>query len=207
MSHTVLILGGGVGGVVAANRLSRLLPTGDRVIVVDRHADSSFGASLPWLVAGQRSKEAIARPLRQLLRPRIELVIGDIDEIDPGSRSVVVGGRRLTGDDLIIALGATLAPERIPGLAEAGFNIYEAAGADALRQEVSRFSGGRLIVLTAAPAYKCPAAPYEVALLLEDLCRSRGIRGVARIECQSATEAQALETALHAEWIPPLSRR
>ena len=176
MSHTVLILGGGVGGVVAANRLSRLLPKGDRIIVVDRHADSSFGASLPWLVAGQRSKEAISRPLRQLLRSGVELVTGDIDEIDPGSRSAVVGGRRLAGDDLIIALGASLAPERIPGLAEAGFNIYEPEGADALRREMSQFSGGRLIVLTAAPAYKCPAAPYETALLLEDVCRSRGIR-------------------------------
>ncbi len=176
MSHTVLILGGGVGGVVAANRLSRLLPKGDRIIVVDRHADSSFGASLPWLVAGQRSKEAISRPLRQLLRSGVELVTGDIDEIDPGSRSAVVGGRRLAGDDLIIALGASLAPERIPGLAEAGFNIYEPEGADALRREMSRFNGGRLIVLTAAPAYKCPAAPYETALLLEDVCRSRGIR-------------------------------
>ena len=176
VSHTVLILGGGVGGVVAANRLRRLLPKGDRIIVVDRHADSSFGASLPWLVAGQRSTEAISRPLRQLLKSGVELVIGDIDEIDPLSRSVVVDGRRLAGEDLIIALGASLAPERIPGLAEAGFNFYQPEGAEALRQEMARFRGGRLVVLTAAPAYKCPAAPYETALLLEDICRSRGIR-------------------------------
>ncbi len=176
MSHTVLILGGGVGGVVAANRLRRLLPKGDRIIVVERHADASFGASLPWLVAGQRSQEAISRPLRQLLKPGVELVIGGIDEIDAGSRTVIVNGRRLAGDALIIALGASLAPERIPGLAEAGFNIYQPEGAEALRQEMARFRGGRLVVLTAAPAYKCPAAPYETALLLEDVCRSRGIR-------------------------------
>lgn len=189
MSHTVLILGGGVGGVVAANRLRRLLPKGDRIIVVDRHADASFGASLPWLVAGQRSKEAIARPLRQLLKPGVELVIGDIDEIDPSSRSVVVGGRRLAGDDMIIALGAALAPERIPGLVDAGFNIYEPDGADALRQEMARFRGGRLVVLTAAPAYKCPAAPYEIALLLEDLCRGRGIRNTVDVRLFAAEAA------------------
>jgi sulfide:quinone oxidoreductase len=64
LAHSVLILGGGVGGVVAANRLRRLLPKGDRVIVAERHASASFGASLPWLVVGQRSKETIARPLR-----------------------------------------------------------------------------------------------------------------------------------------------
>src|SRR3990172_4525339 len=127
VSHTVLILGGGVGGVVAA-----------------RPAASSFGASLPWLVAGRRWTKAISRPLRQLLKSGVELVIGDIDEIDPLSRSVVVDGRRLAGEDLIIALGASLAPERIPGLAEAGFNFYQPEGAEALRQEMARFRGGRL---------------------------------------------------------------
>lgn len=189
MSHTVLILGGGVGGVVAANRLRRLLPKGDRIIVVERHADASFGASLPWLVSGQRSKEDISRPLRQLLKPGVELVIGGIDEIDPGARSVIVNGLRLAGDDLIIALGASLAPERIPGLAEAGFNIYQPEGAEALRQEMSRFRGGRLVVLTAAPAYKCPAAPYETALLLEDVCRSRGIRDKVDMQLFAAEPA------------------
>ena len=42
--HSVLILGGGVGGVVAANRLRRLMPRGDRIIVVDRQPTASFGA-------------------------------------------------------------------------------------------------------------------------------------------------------------------
>ena len=187
--HSVLILGGGVGGVVAANRLRRLMPRGDRIIVVDRQPTASFGASLPWLVAGERSKESIARPLQQLLKPGVELVIGDIEEIDPATRSAVVGGHRLVADDLIIALGASLAPEKIPGLADAGFNIYEPEGADALRQEMSRFNGGRLIVLTAAPAYKCPAAPYETALLLEDLCRSRGIRDKVDVRLFAAEPA------------------
>ncbi len=189
VSHTVLILGGGVGGVVAANRLRRLLPNGDRIIVVERSAEVSFGASLPWLVAGQRSKEAISRPLRQLLKPGVELVVGGIDEIDPGSRSVLVNGRHLAGDDLIIALGASLAPERIPGLVEAGFNIYEPDGAEALRQEVAQFRGGRLVVLTAAPAYKCPAAPYETALLLEDIFERRGIRDEVDMQLFAAEPA------------------
>ncbi len=189
MSHTVLILGGGVGGVVTANRLRRLLPSADRIIVVDRQVEASFGASLPWLAAGQRSKSAISRPIRQLLRKGIDLVTGDVDEIHVESRSVIVNGHRLAGDALVIALGASLAPERIPGLADAGFNIYEPEGADALRREMSRFSGGRLVVLTAAPAYKCPAAPYEVALLLEDLCRRRGIRDKVELRLFAAEPA------------------
>jgi sulfide:quinone oxidoreductase len=176
MSHTVLILGGGVGGVIAANRLRRLLPAGDRVVVVDRLADSVFAASFPWLVAGSRSVAAITRPLRRLLKPGVEVVTGEIEQILPETKEVIVGGRRLAGNDLIITLGAALWPERIPGLAQAGHNFYTAEGATALHAAMEQFPGGQLIVLTAAPAYKCPAAPYEVALLLEDLCRRRGIR-------------------------------
>ena len=182
MPHTVLILGGGVGGVVAANRLRRLLPTDDRIVVVERLKEAPFGASMPWLVTGHRSSDAISRSARQLLHPRVELVTGDIDAINPETREVSVGGRRLVGDSLIIALGAALAPERIPGMAKAGFNIYDGQGADALRQEMTRFNGGRLVVLTAAPMYKCPAAPYEAALLLESHLRKRGVRDKATIE-------------------------
>ena len=176
MAHTVLILGGGVGGVVAANRLRRLLPAGDRVVVVDRLSDSAFPASLPWLTAGRRSVAAISRPLRRLLKPDIEVITGEIEQILPDTKEIVVGGRRLAGDDVIITLGAALVPERIPGLAQAGYNLYATEGAEALRRAMERFTRGLVVVLTAAPAYKCPAAPYEVALLLEDLCRRRGIR-------------------------------
>ncbi|MDP1860603.1 MAG: FAD/NAD(P)-binding oxidoreductase [Gemmatimonadaceae bacterium] len=189
MPHTVLILGGGVGGVVAANRLRRLLPADDRIVVVERLKEAPFGASMPWLVSGHRSSDSISRSARQLLHPRIELVTGDIDAINPDTREVSVGGRRLVGDSLIIALGAALAPERIPGMAKAGFNIYDGQGADALRQEMTRFNGGRLVVLTAAPMYKCPAAPYETALLLEDLCRQRGIRDAVDVQLIAAEAA------------------
>jgi sulfide:quinone oxidoreductase len=51
---------------------------------------------------------------------------------------------------------------------------------------MATFTGGRLVVLTAAPAYKCPAAPYEAAMLLESLCRRRNIREKTRIELYAA---------------------
>jgi sulfide:quinone oxidoreductase len=99
---------------------------------------------------------------------------------------VIVGGRRLVGDFLVIALGAELAPETIPGLAQAGHNFYTLAGAEALRDALAQFTGGKLVVLTAAPGYKCPAAPYEAAMLLESACRKRGIRDRTQIDLYAA---------------------
>jgi len=186
MSQTVLILGGGVGGLVAANELRRLLPKEHRVVLVDREASFVFAPSFLWLMTGGRTAEKISRPLARLEKRGIEVVRGEIERVDPQKREVIVRGRRLAGDHLIIALGAELAPETIPGLEQAGHNFYTLAGAEALRDAFASFTGGKLVVLTAAPAYKCPAAPYEAAMLLEYACRKRKIRNRTQIDLYAA---------------------
>jgi sulfide:quinone oxidoreductase len=98
----------------------------------------------------------------------------------------MVDGRTLSGEHLVIALGAELAPELVPGLADAGHNFYSPAGAEAFRDDLARFAGGKLAVLTATPTYKCPAAPYEAAMLLEHDCRKRRIRGRTEIDLYAA---------------------
>ena len=72
---------------------------------------------------------------------------------------------------------------------DAGHNFYTLAGAEALRNALAGFTGGKLVVLTAAPAYKCPAAPYEAAMLLEAACRKRGIRDRTQIALYAAEPA------------------
>jgi len=186
MGQTVLILGGGVGGLVAANRLRAQLPDEHRVVLVERDAAFVFAPSLLWLMTGDRTADKISRPLARLERKGIELVLGEIQKIDVERREAVVDGRTLAGDYLVIALGAELAPETIPGLEQAGHSFYSLAGAEALRDALASFTGGRLVVLTAAPAYKCPAAPYEAAMLLEHNCRKRKIRDKTQIDLFAA---------------------
>lgn len=183
---TILILGGGVGGLVAANELRAALPREHRVVLVEREAAFVFAPSLLWLMTGDRAAEKISRPLARVERKGIELIRGEIQKIDADRREVVVDGRVLAGDYLVIALGAELAPETIPGLAKAGHNFYTLAGAESLRDALARFTGGRLVVLTAAPAYKCPAAPYEAAMLLEHACRKRKLRDKTQLDLFAA---------------------
>ena len=54
---TVLVLGGGVGGTVAANRLRARLAQDDRVVVVDKSRDQLFAPSLLWLLVGARQPD------------------------------------------------------------------------------------------------------------------------------------------------------
>lgn len=182
MGKTILVLGGGIGGVVAASRLRRLLPPEHRVLLVEREADHLFQPSLLWLMLGWRTPEQIRRPIAGLERRGIDVVRGNVERIDPAQRTVTVGGKELTADYVIIALGAELAPQAIPGLGQAGHNLYTVAGATALRDALAKIRSGRIAILVSAAPFKCPAAPYEAAMLLEYGLRRRGVRGAMAID-------------------------
>jgi sulfide:quinone oxidoreductase len=113
-------------------------------------------------------------------------VPAEVTEIDPVTRTVRAGGRELAGDAMIVSLGADLASDSIPGLAAAGHNLYTLEGATAFRDALASFRSGRIVVLTATPAYKCPAAPYEAAMLIEAALRHRGIRPQVSVDIYAA---------------------
>ncbi|MFV1962440.1 MAG: NAD(P)/FAD-dependent oxidoreductase [Acidimicrobiia bacterium] len=183
---TTVILGGGVGGVVTATTLRKKLPKQHRVVIVDRERDHLFSPSLLWLMTGQRSAAQVHRPLERLAKKGIEVTHGEVERIEPEQRRVRLADRDLDADYLVVSLGAELAPEAIPGLEEAGHNFYTLAGAENLRDALESFSGGRIVVLTATPAYKCPAAPYEAAMLIADYCRKRGIGDRTQVDIYAA---------------------
>ena len=178
----VLILGAGIGGITLATRLRRLLPRAHGITLVDQEATHVFAPSLLWLMTGDRTVGQITRPLGALAERGIEVIHGTVERIDPGAKAVWIDGRAFGAEHLVIALGATLAPERVPGLAEAGHNLYDLAGAQTLRDARLAVSEGRIVVLIAAMPFKCPAAPNEAAMLLEYDCRKRGVREGVQID-------------------------
>ena len=181
-NETVLVLGGGVGGLVTATELRKRLNSDQRVVLVDRTGIHLFQPSLPWLMVGAREPDKIVRDLASLERRGIELVRGNVEAIDPERRTVrLEDGRELQGDVLVVSLGAQLAPERVPGLAEAGQSVYTLEGAQAVRDARADFTKGRLVVLVAGMPFKCPAAPYEIVMLLEHDLRKRGVRDEVEI--------------------------
>jgi len=183
---TVLVLGGGIGGSVAARQLRQMLSPEHRVVLVEREAAHVFAPSFLWLMVGARSARQISRPMTALAKRGIELVRGAIEHVDPMKRVVRVDGRELAGDYLVIALGADLAPEAIPGLANAGHNFYSLSGAESLREARLEVRSGRIVVLVSAMPFKCPGAPNEAAMLLEHDCRKRSIREQTKLDLYTA---------------------
>jgi len=174
---TVLVLGAGVGGVVAANRLRRMLDKEHRVVLVDRSPIYSFAPSFPWVMLGQRKLDRISRDLRKLERKGIEFKAAEITGLDFDNKRVQTrDGEELSYDYLVVSLGVDYSSEEVPGLNHA-WTFYHAEGSEGLRDQLPKFSGGRLAVCVTAMPYRCPAAPYEGAMLLEHHFRKRKIRG------------------------------
>jgi sulfide:quinone oxidoreductase len=179
---TILILGGGVGGIVTANDLRTQLGAEHRIVVVDKQAEYVFSPSLLWVMVGWRRPEQITKSLHRLVQPGVEVVVAEGQEIDLDSQKVKTGNGDLSYDYLVVATGAGLAPEIMPGFSEAAHTPYDLDGATRLWSALQRFDGGRVAVLVSAMPYKCPAAPYETALLLDDHLRRRGIRERCEVE-------------------------
>jgi sulfide:quinone oxidoreductase len=172
----VLILGGGFGGIATARRLKEQLDERDEVILVDRRDHFMVGFRKTWALVGQSTLEAGHGPLDSLTRLGIRVMRDRVTRIDPAGRAAWMGDQRLSADALVVALGAELAPETIPGLQEFGYNVYDPQDIPRAAQALKDFRGGRLLIGVFGVPYKCPPAPYEMALLIREALNARGVQ-------------------------------
>lgn len=151
---TVLILGGGVGGVVTANLLRRELGREHKIVVVDRESRHYFAPSFPWVAVGSRQPSATYRDLRLLSRKGIEFLQQEVEKLEPERNVVLTKEGELGYDYLVVALGAELAPETLPGFADAAHTYYSLDGAVRLHQALQSFSGGNVAFLISSIPFK-----------------------------------------------------
>jgi sulfide:quinone oxidoreductase len=176
-THNIVILGGGVGGTLTANLLARSLKRSEaHITVIDRIGQHVYQPGWLYVPFGGAPPERLERSERRLLSRKVELLVGDVRHINPDGKVELADGTSVPFDELVIATGARLAPEALPGFAEGAHHFYSAEAALRLHAALREFEGGRVVVGVADIPYKCPPAPLEFTFLLDDYLRKRGLR-------------------------------
>ncbi len=179
----IVILGAGTGGTMTANRLHRRLGADEAEIhIVDRDDAHVYQPGLLFVPFDLARTDEIIRPRRRQLRPGIVFHENQVESVWIERDEVLLDdGTVLPYDVLVVATGARLQPEETEGLMGPGWNervftFYTPEGADALRETLARFEGGRLVVNLVDMPIKCPVAPLEFAFLADWYFREHGIR-------------------------------
>jgi sulfide:quinone oxidoreductase len=178
----VVIAGAGFGGLAAAHELKRLLPEGDTVTVVDRNDRFFMGFAKLWDLGGVRPLSGGTAPLAGLERHGIRFVQAEVQTLDPAARTVETTAGTLTGDALLVALGAGPAVAHTRMLdGPRAHDLYDAAALPAMHAALDAITSGRIVVPLLGGPFKCPPAPYEAALIVDERLRSRGVRDSVEI--------------------------
>ena len=176
MKKHVLILGAGFGGLELATRLSETIPDLVRVTLLDRNDSWYFGFSKLDVMLGQRSAEDVRMYYSDIAKEGVEFRQETVTGIDPAARRVTTDAGSYDADFIAVAMGADYDMAATPGFEAGGHDYYTMAGAERLRDELARFSGGRVLVSVLGAPFKCPPAPFEGAFLMHELFTERGIR-------------------------------
>lgn len=176
---TILVLGAGTGGIVTAKALSRKVGDKARILLFEKEEKNVFTPSLLWLMVGRRKNRQVYRDTKKLSGKNIEVIIGNIDKVNPEQMKVSVNGKDYTGDYMVISLGVDQVPEH--NLQNYGYDFYTLEGATKFNEQIQDFKGGKIAVVVPSLPFKCPAAPYEAAMLVESYIRKKGLGGKTEI--------------------------
>jgi len=182
----VVILGGGFGGLSSANELRNTLSSSQvKITVIDKKDWFMVGFAKLWIINGTRTFENSIGSLNELSKKEINFIKEEILEINFQNKNIKTKSQNITFDFLIISTGVVLAPQKIPGLVENGFNLYDHDQLLKIRDKLESIESGKIAISIMGMPYKCPPAPFEASLLIDSMLRKRGVRDSVQIDFYS----------------------
>ena len=184
----IVILGGGTGGTIMANKLRKTLSKEEwEITVVDKDKTHYYQPGFLFIPFGIYGKDDVIKPKANFIPSGVKLVFQEIDKIEPSDNKVVLGdGQILNYDYLIVATGTNIDIDETPGLNDKLwrkdiFDFYTLDGALELRKRLRDWEGGELVVNIAEMPFKCPVAPLEFTFLADAYFPEIGIRDKVNI--------------------------
>ena len=166
----ILILGGGFGGLIAAEHLSKKLKGEHRITLVSPSNGFTFFPALVRLVFEDCEPDDISFSLtKKLDKLNVRFVQGEVIDINPDARKVKVVGEDIDGaihyDYLIIATGRRLATEKVRGYFDHAHHLLGVDAAMRFSDAVRFFKKGEIIVGLSPQSY-LPVAVCETAFAI-----------------------------------------
>lgn len=177
----IVILGGGLGGVIAAYDLDDKMQSSAKITLVSDVPKFSFTPSNPWVAVGWREPNAIQIDLAKALgRKKINFVCAEALRVEPEKNQLLLGnGTTMPYDFLVIATGPDLAYDEIEGLGPEGHTVsicqthHAATAAEALE---ALCADPKPIIVGAVQGASCFGPAYEYAMILDTELRRRKLR-------------------------------
>lgn len=185
MTKNVVVLGAGFGGLELTSRLSDALGDEVSVTLIDKSDAFVFGFAKFDLLLGLKTLPEISSYYRDILKPGVTFRQEAVTAIDPVARRVTTNGGVYDADILVVALGAEYDHAATPGFVEGGYEFYSIEGAQRLRDHLPTFQGGNILISVLGEPFKCPPAPCEGAMLLEQFFSDRGMGAKVTISVTS----------------------
>jgi sulfide:quinone oxidoreductase len=161
--------------------LSEALGDGVEVTLIDQRESFVFGFAKLDVMFGRETPEAVRMAYADIAKPGVRVLRETVTAIDPEARRVTTDAGTHEADFLVVALGADYDLDATPGLVEAGNEFYSLPGAERLAGLIPTFSQGHAVIGVCGAPFKCPPAPSECALLLDEELRGRGVRDACQI--------------------------
>lgn len=176
----VLILGGGFGGMVAAEYLAKTLPTEHQITLVSRSSRFTFYPALVRLAFGKCEVDDISYDLREaMLDRRVRFIEAEVAHVDPHARKASLRGGDIDGDIkydyLVYALGRRLATEQVTGFFEHAHHLLGVKAALKFGEAARGFRKGHAVI-GSCPGARLDVPVYETAFALARQLEERGDR-------------------------------
>jgi len=177
----VLIVGGGPGGCMTANRLAKSMRNNIReghleITLLSNSSNHVYEAGFLFMSLDLKNPEEFTREQKILLDPAVNLVVDPAVKIDVQKGKVTgKSGREYGYDILLIATGSEIRPDLTPGMKEGGHDFYTLEGTTRLRDRLVEFQEGKILCAVEMP-HKCPVSFLEILFMLHDYYKRKGIR-------------------------------
>jgi len=190
--HSVLIVGGGTGGISVAARLRNAEPALD-IAIIEPSEHHDYQPLWTLVGGGVVTKDTTRRREADYIPEGVTWVRERVAAFEPEKNAVLTeSGTRITYDQLVVAAGIQLDWGKIKGL-EGNLGLggivsnYSYDVVEKTWEALRAFKGGNAVFTFPSPPIKCAGAPQKIMYLADDHLRRTGVRDRSKVIYVAAT--------------------